>query len=246
MLGFIFFLLSIIIVGYAGGQGYRIWRSRQIADRLEAQAEALENHPDDPDRRILILGDSIWAGVGATDPADSMAGRLITDLPGALLVNKAESGAQIADGRGQLAEAQAESEKPFDQIIIQLGANDIVYLSRVVTARDELEKLLKEAQIAADDVAYTVSGSIGFAPVFWQLLDWFYTKRTREYLRVFSAVAHDLDVEYIDLYRSRDNDPFYANPRKHYAADLFHPSGDGYGLWYGKCKEQLQCFEDDQ
>jgi hypothetical protein len=52
-----------------------------------------------------------------------------------------------------------------------------VYFSRISTARDELESLLKEAQIAADDVAYTVSRSIGCAPVFWQLLDWFYTQR---------------------------------------------------------------------
>jgi lysophospholipase L1-like esterase len=81
---------------------------------LEAEAEALENHPDDPARRILILGDSIWAGVGATDPADSMAGRLMADLPDALVVNKAESGAKIADGRKQLKEAKSEFEEPFD------------------------------------------------------------------------------------------------------------------------------------
>jgi lysophospholipase L1-like esterase len=211
--------------------------------RLEDQAKPLENHPDNPDRRILIIGDSIWAGVGTTDPADSMAGRLIGDLPEALVVNKAESGAQIADGRQQLKKAQSEFEKPFDQIIIQLGANDILYFTSITTAENELRNLLKEAQIAADDVAYTVSGSIGFAPVFWQLLDWFYTQRTREYLRVFSAVADELDVEYIDLFREREHDPFNENPRKYYAADMFHPSGDGYGLWYGKCKEQLQCFE---
>jgi lysophospholipase L1-like esterase len=246
MLGFTVFILSIAILGYVGGQGYRIWRSREVARRLQEQAEALENHPDDPDRRILIIGDSVWAGVGALNPANSMAGRLIADLPEALVVNKAESGAQIADGRKQLKEAKSEFEEPFDQIIIQLGANDTVYFSRISAARDELESLLREAQIAADDVAYTVSGSIGFAPVFWQLLDWLYSWRTREYLRVFSAVAHDLDVEYIDLYRSRENDPFNTNPRKYYAADLFHPSGDGYGLWYGKCKEQLQCLEYDQ
>lgn len=153
MLGFILFILSIAILGHDGGQRYRIWRSCQIADRLEAKAEALENHPDDPDRRILILGDSIWAGVGALDPADLMAGRLIADLPEALVVNKAESGAKIADGRRQLTEAQGEFEQPFDQIIIQLGANNIVYFSSLTTARKELQNLLEEAQVSADDVA---------------------------------------------------------------------------------------------
>jgi lysophospholipase L1-like esterase len=213
---------------------------------LIKEAEALENHPENPDRRILILGDSIWAGVGASDPADSMAGRLIADLPQALVVNKAESGAKITDGRRQLQEASDEFAKPFDQIIIQLGANDILHFWSMWSAESELRKLLKEAQIDARDVAYTVSGSLGFAPVFWQPLDWFYTTLTRQYLQVFSAIARDTGVEYIDLYRSRENDPFYQHPGKYYAADMFHPSGDGYGLWYGKCKKKLQCFAYDK
>ena len=246
MLGFLVFLIIIIIFAYAGAQGYRIWRSWRVAKQLTKKAQALESHPDNPDRRILIIGDSIWAGVGASDPADSMAGRLIADLPQALVVNKAYGGARIADGRKQLQEAQSEFEKPFDQIIIQLGANNILDISSLTNAESELRKLLKEAQIDAQDVAYTVSGSLGFAPVFWQPLDWFYTTLTRQYLQVFSAVAHDTGVEYIDLYRSRENDPFYQHPGKYYAADMFHPSGDGYGLWYGKCKEKLQCFQYDR
>jgi lysophospholipase L1-like esterase len=133
--------------------------------------------------------------------------------------------------------------KPFDQIIIQLGANDIVHFTNLTTAEKELRYLLREAQIAADDVAYTVSGSVGFAPVFWRVLDWLYTRRTRECLQVFARVADELDVAYIDLYRSRENDPFYNNPNTFYSPDLFHPSGEGYGVWYGKCKEQIQCFE---
>jgi lysophospholipase L1-like esterase len=94
MIGFIIFLLSIVIVAYAGRQGYRIWQSRQISRNLERKAQALENHPDYPSHRILILGDSIWAGVGAIDQSASMAGRLIADFPNALVVNKAESGAK--------------------------------------------------------------------------------------------------------------------------------------------------------
>jgi lysophospholipase L1-like esterase len=246
MLASILFLCSIVAVTYVGGQGYRLWRSRQETRRLKKAAQALENYPDNPDRRILIVGDSIWAGVGAVDPAESMAGRLIADLPNALVVNKAESGAQITDGRRQLQEAQAEFEKSFDQIIIQLGANDILYLSGITASENELRNLLRESQVAAEDIAFTVSGSIGFAPVFWQLLDWFYTYQTRQYLDVFSAVAHDLGVEYIDLYRKRAADPFSVNPSKYYAADMFHPSGDGYGVWYSKCKDQLQCFRYDE
>jgi lysophospholipase L1-like esterase len=59
---------------------------------------------------------------------------------------------------------------------------------------------------------------------------------------VFSAIADELEVEYIDLFREREHDPLNKDPRKYYAADMFHPFGDGYGLWYSKCKDQLQCF----
>jgi len=36
------------------------------------------------------------------------------------------------------------------------------------------------------------------------------------------------------------------NPDTYYAPDLFHPSGAGYGLWYEKCQENLQCFAYDK
>jgi lysophospholipase L1-like esterase len=144
MFGFLIFLIIIIVLAYAGAQGYRMYRSNRTSERLIQEAEALENHPENPDRRILILGDSIWAGVGASDPADSMAGRLIADAPQALVVNKAESGAKITDGRRQLQEAGDEFGKPFDQIIIQLGANDILQISSMSSAESGLQKLLKE------------------------------------------------------------------------------------------------------
>ena len=59
MLEFIAFVLAIFILAYAGAQGYRIYRSNRASERLIQEAEALENHPENPDRRILILGDSI-------------------------------------------------------------------------------------------------------------------------------------------------------------------------------------------
>jgi lysophospholipase L1-like esterase len=239
------YVLAGITVLYIIVQWVRIIYYGRVSDRLIAKAVVVDNYPDDPDRRILIIGDSLWVGVGASDSADSLAGRLIEDLPDAQVINQAQSGARISDGLAQL-EAAAAEHGAFHQIIIQLGANDIVNFTPLARATRDLQVLLKRASELAPDVAYMVSGSVGFAPVFWRPLDWFYTAVSRRYLKAFSAVSRAVGVLYIDFFRERKVDPFYGQPEKFYAADKFHPSGAGYGLWYERCQENLQCFAYDQ
>ena len=38
-------------------------------------------------------------------------------------------------------------------------------------------------------------------------------------------------LAYVDLYKSRDDDPFAQEPGRYNAADGLHPSDQGYGLW---------------
>jgi lysophospholipase L1-like esterase len=213
----------------------------RISRRLIKQTKRVSHKPTAPSRSILVIGDSLWAGVGASDPADSLAGRLRADLPRAQIINKAVSGARIIDGLDQLKEA-VDKHGAFDQIIIQLGANDIVTLTGTNQARQDLRELLKRAKTVGSDIAYLVSGSVGFAPMFLPPLDWFYTRMTRQYLKALSAVADELGVNYIDLFYERTRDPFYRNPDKLYAPDKFHPSGAGYGVWYEICRHNLKCF----
>lgn len=239
------YILGGLLVVYVIAQWVRISYYAQIGERLIAEAEALEAHPENPDRSVLIIGDSLWVGVGAADPADSLAGRLIADLPDAQVINKAESGARVSDGMDQLEAAVAEYGD-FDQVIIQMGANDIVNFTPLGRSKRDLAALLNRAQEIAPDVAYMISSSVGFAPVFWQPLDWIYTATTRYYMKHLHAVAEDTGTLYIDLFRTREEDPFYDNPNLYYSADLFHPSGAGYGVWYQKCRDELQCFAYDQ
>jgi lysophospholipase L1-like esterase len=237
-------------VGILGGllvlifllQTYWVSRALQIGEKLEQSAERVSAKPANPERRILIIGDSIWAGVGAADPADSMAGRLRESYPRATIVNQAVSGARLADGAGQLA-AGEERYANFDTIFIQLGANDILHLAAIPAAMETLEDLLTSSQESANQVIFTVSGSVGHAPVFLWPFDWFYTARTRRYLTAARAVAKVRGVAYVDLFRERQNDPFVQDPERFYAADGFHPSGAGYGIWYQTCEAAVYFFE---
>lgn len=52
--------------------------------------------------------------------------------------------------------------------------------------------------------------------------------------------AKQYNVTYIDLYEERNKDEFLKDPKKYFAKDMFHPSSDGYGLWYKKFKETLK------
>ncbi len=44
---------------------------------------------------------------------------------------------------------------------------------------------------------------------------------------------------YVDLFRERKDEIFNTDIPRYYAPDLFHPSGDGYGVWYSSLKALL-------
>jgi len=41
------------------------------------------------------------------------------------------------------------------------------------------------------------------------------------------------------LFKVAEEDIFLTDVDKYYASDYFHPSGDGYGIWYKDIKNKL-------
>lgn len=244
----VFLYLVVILVGaWVVVQGVRIYHARQIGERLVARSQALSADVNEPKRHIAILGDSLWAGVGALDPSQSLAGRLIESYPNSEVINEAVSGARINAGAEQLTRAlrRRDLNKNFDLIFIQLGANDILYFSNIGDTMQELRALLRQAKTVSEHVIFAVSGSLGYTPVFLWPLDWLYTWRTKAFLERAYAVADNLDVTYVDFFRSRANDPFVHDPDTYYAADGFHLSGAGYGVWYETACAEVYFFGDE-
>ncbi|MCX5838594.1 MAG: GDSL-type esterase/lipase family protein [Deltaproteobacteria bacterium] len=184
-------------------------------------------------RRVLVIGDSTGVGTGASDSADSVAGRIARDYPGTEIVNRAQNGAMVGDIPQQLKDFR---NGEFDLVFLQVGGNDIIRFTDLDRLNDSITQVLRLAGHKGGKVIFMSTGNVGLAPVFFPPVNWIYTWRTRKVRTIFMAVSHREMIEYIDLFKESDKDPFLRDAAIFYAADTLHPGSEGYRLWY----EELQ------
>ncbi|MBP7060839.1 MAG: hypothetical protein KBA91_02565 [Candidatus Moranbacteria bacterium] len=190
--------------------------------------------PDTP--KVLFVGDSTGVGVGATRPGDSVAGRLGAAYPEWNIENRSVSGRKTAEILPTLRDLANEQ---YDTIVIQVGGNDIVYFSDLKQLEKDIASVLKEAKRVGGEVALLTSGNVGNAPLLPRPLAFLWEQRTLSVRGLFMEAARQAGVTYVDLYRDDENDPFKLEPLRYHAVDLFHPSSDGYALWYESLKKVL-------
>lgn len=230
-------LIGIALLVLVGIEGIRVARLVQESRRLVAANEPFETHPAQPNMRVLVVGDSLAAGVGAANPEDSLAGRIAAMLPQAEVVNEGISGARI----GEVKEAVRRApEGSYDFIFITAGANDVLRLTSLQEAQAQMDELLKEAKVRGRYVVLLTCGNMGLAPIFPPGVSAFYSHRAEAALQRFAQVAQENDVAFVNLFYEEDEDPFAQDEERYYASDKFHPSGEGYGIWYESIVDVLQ------
>jgi lysophospholipase L1-like esterase len=232
-LGLLLFALILYIA-------YPVWSGIQASKELQADAVAYQQHPDNPRLHFLVAGDSTAVGTGAKDPLDSVAGRLGARYPEADITNVSENGLRLAGLKEKL---EALPERRYDLILIQIGANDVVNFTALDDVTSRLRSVLDLAEKQSEMTVVLTSGNIGLSPIFKppfsNLISW----RTRQVRDIFMEEIGARDqVRYVDLYREKGNEPFNTDVPRYYAADLFHPSGEGYGLWFRDIEKVLPEF----
>ncbi len=185
--------------------------------------------------RVLVVGDSTGVGTGASRPLDSVAGRLSQDFPQAEIINRTVNGAHVVDVITQLVFHENER---FDLVIVQVGGNDILRFTDLQLLRDGIAALLDAASQKSDHVIFLSTGNVGLAPAFFVPLSSIYTWRTRKVREIFINAAAHQGIQYVDLFKEKNTDPFLKNPNLYYAPDLLHPGSEGYRLWYEEMKKQ--------
>jgi len=214
----------------------RIYRGRRIA----AESTPYETQRPDASKTLLIVGDSTGVGTGAIRPQESIAGRIADEFTDVNITNLSQNGAMVRDVYAQLQET---GERTFDVILIHAGANDILYFSPFERIRESVHALLESARTKGGHVIFLSNGNIGLAPAFFPPLTWIYTSRARKVRGLFMAVSAELGVQYVDLFREKGADPFFADPERFYARDFLHPGSEGYRYWYREIKTQSSLAE---
>jgi lysophospholipase L1-like esterase len=190
-----------------------------------------------PALRMVWLGDSTAAGVGASDADHAIPRRVARalDRP-ADLISRAVSGARASDVVDDQLDGLASLEP--DAVLVSIGANDVVHL----TSRDAFRRSY-EALVAGvpDDALLVILGvpDMGAPERYLQPLRGIAGLRGRQLDEVSESIAQEHDAVYVDI-AGETGPTMRSDPDRYFAADGYHPSDDGYALWADAVLAQLQ------
>lgn len=184
--------------------------------------------------RLLVVGDSAGAGVGAATQDEALSGRLVARLAKRFRVEwrvAARTGATTASTIRQL-----ERVEPFetDVVVVSLGVNDVtgdVGVTRFLKRQARLHALLRKRFGARLVLASGIPPMHHF-PALPQPLRWYLGARARELDR---ALAESLPDGH-----GTEHLPFEGDvDAAHMAADGFHPGPSIYDAWGAAAAERI-------
>ena len=178
--------------------------------------------------RLLVIGDSTAAGVGAATQDEALAGCLAREL-NALTgrgVDFSAAGANGASSRDLLEHHLAAAGHSYDIVFLTVGANDALKLrARAAFARD-IRSVISRLRAASPSATILMSSLPAFFrfellpnPLKWNL-----------YLhsRSLEDAARKVIAQAANAHMSPPPPPYTAG---FFASDLFHPSASGYLDW---------------
>lgn len=223
-------VLVLLVIGIY--QAIRISRLVNTGHELAATAKPYEQRPATPTATIVVTGDSSAVGVGAATQQESVAGRLGQRYPSASIENTGHNGERVSGLLVKLQQRTAENPtKRYDLVLLQIGGNDLIRRTSYTDLERDLPLLLDEAKKLSDQIVLINGGNYRHIPMFPWPIDLYMDRRSRLGRDLFSRIAAQKGVAYVDLYRpareERDRDH-----RADYAADQFHLNGTGYAWWF--------------
>ncbi len=222
-------VLTLLVIGYGIFSFFRMQgliREGRVLVRSSVPYQRTTT-PEAP--KVLFVGDSTGVGVGAPRPEESLAGRFGAEHPDWNVDNLSVSGRKTAE---VLPVLKILGTEQYEQVVVQIGGNDITHFTDTVMLEADILAVLEEAKRVGRHVALLTCGNVASALLFPRPFAFLWERRTLLVRDIFMKAASKQGVTYVDLYRDKKTDPFFLEPYRYHASDLFHPSGEGYGLWY--------------
>jgi lysophospholipase L1-like esterase len=179
---------------------------------------------------LLLLGDSIAAGLGADDPRRTLGGELARRLArrsrrAVRLHTAARVGAETSMLRAQLA-ALPPGYRP-DVAVVVVGGNDVTHRVRTATSRAQLAEAIESLHALGAEVVVGTCPDLGTLRAIPQPLRGLGSLASRQLAAAQREVALSLGARAVSL--AEVVGPFFlAQPDQMFAIDRFHPSAAGY------------------
>jgi lysophospholipase L1-like esterase len=177
--------------------------------------------------RLLVVGDSAAAGVGAATQDEALSGQLAVALAPTFRLHwklLAFTGATTAD---MLDRLRREAAERFDVVVTSLGVNDVTGSRSLATWRRQQEQLVEllAARFGARLILLSGLPPMHRFPALPQPLRWYLGSRARDFDRVLAEVAaRQPGCEFLAL----GHEMMDASAM---SGDGFHPGPPIYALW---------------
>jgi lysophospholipase L1-like esterase len=175
--------------------------------------------------RLLLIGDSTIAGVGARTQDEALAGQMSTRIAAATGRGVEWVATGITGGKAGEVLALVPRER-FDLILLSVGANDALGVRSRRAFRRDLRRLMDALRTASPDAPIIASSMPGFAQ--FELL----TPLVRRHLARHSVSLEQVGRRVVSSYpRAVMVAPAPTYTEGFFAEDLFHPGPSGYRDW---------------
>lgn len=218
-----------------------LWQGRRVrATALRLPEAAGPRAAEGSALRLLIVGDSSAAGVGAAHQDEALAGRLAQALATRL---GAPVGWQLVATSGHrsehaLAALQRAELAPADVLITALGVNDVVDQvapARALASLDGIHAWATERAGVRLSV-HCAAPPMQMFPLLPQPLRWFFGREAARFNAALAAsVAGHASRRVLQLPDALQRDAVNLMAR-----DGFHPGPRGYALWAEALADQIE------
>lgn len=219
--------------GVVAGQMLAARRRPSLDPRRAPDVLAEQGPSDAPLLRLVLLGDSIAASVGAGSERASLSGRLIRQLvaDGSRVHARsvAVPNSYTADVKIQASRALITSEAdPYDLALIVVGSMDVCGWSSLRVVEHVTARTVTALVNRGVRVVVATTPQMGVAPCVRPPLRWLWGLRTKQITAAQTNGALAGGAEVVNL-AELTGDAF-GGDRSLYAEDGFHPSADGYRI----------------
>ena len=217
-----------------------IWQGMQVRKTLpklpEASGDRTGQTGPEPRCKLLIVGDSSAAGVGAETQEEALLGNLVRELSSERGVEWqliAKTGMRTTGVLKRINQLESDS---YDVVVSVLGVNDVIAGYSVDKWRRLQSELMKTVARRFDDPAIVVSPlpPMGDFPALPQPLRWFLGRRAEAFDAELRSCANDYGAHYLSLDLDADASMM--------ASDGFHPGPQIYEKWAKAMAEEILAY----
>ncbi|WP_374256359.1 SGNH/GDSL hydrolase family protein [Aquabacterium sp.] len=217
-------LITLVLAPCLWAQGRWVRRTTPVLPEPDGPREGVIGQG--PVLRVLILGDSSAAGVGAAHQDEALSGQLSCALAPHFAVQwslQACTGHRIQDVMAAVRQLPPE---PWDVVVVAVGVNDATGMTRLSAWLDGLTTVRAQLrqQHGAPWLVWSALPPVHHFPALPQPLRWYLgrcARRLERALRTWAAQHDDCVVA----------DVIFPMDQRFMATDGFHPGPLAYAAW---------------